>query len=218
MTGIGHIMRDSKSPIARTGDDRPRSPEDAPAPSWLPWLPWLVCGWTLPYAAYRTYYALGGTAGMFGTPVSRDQWRFINGVAALLLVLTAALAALSPLLRKSPRARAIFTGVGWLIAVGCVMHALVDEATRVLSLAGVVYLEYPVFAVIDRRAADLQDIFLNEPWFFVEGLLWGTLCWSALRSAAARRRFAASAAVAIALLTIVGILSSTGIIGRYIVG
>ena len=98
------------------------------------------------------------------------------------------------------------------------MHALVDETTRILSLAGVLHMELPFFTTIDQRAADLQDIFLNEPWFFVEGVLWGALCWRALRSATQRRWFLASALVAIAVLTVLGILSSTGVIGQFIVG
>jgi hypothetical protein len=40
-----------------------------------------------------------------------------------------------------------------------------------LSLAGLLRIEYSptVWASIDRRAADLQDLFFNEPWFLVEG-------------------------------------------------
>jgi hypothetical protein len=45
--------------------------------------------------------------------------------------------------------------------VGCSMHALIDIIERVLSLAGLLRIEYPstVWASIDRRAADLQDLF-----------------------------------------------------------
>ena len=48
------------------------------APSAAARLRLIAGGWALLYAAYRGYYALGGTAGMFGTPVSFSQWRFIN--------------------------------------------------------------------------------------------------------------------------------------------
>ena len=204
-----------ESPIITSSTSRSASHEESAASSWLAWM---ACGWALLYAAYRGYYALGGTFGMFGTPVSDESWRFINGVAAVLLVLAAMLAAISPQLWNRPRARTVLVVVGWIITVGCVMHALVDETTRILSLAGVLHMELPFFTTVDQRAADLQDIFLNEPWFFVEGVLWGSLCWRGLRSATHRRWFQASALVAIAVLTVFGILSSTGIIGQFIVG
>ena len=45
---------------------------------WAKRLAYAACGWALLYAAYRGYYALGGTVGMFGTPVSMSQWRLIS--------------------------------------------------------------------------------------------------------------------------------------------
>jgi hypothetical protein len=55
-------------------------------PSW-------PAGWRPPgpllYAIYRGYYALGGTAGRFGTPLSEGQWRLINGIAAAILLVDA---------------------------------------------------------------------------------------------------------------------------------
>jgi hypothetical protein len=41
------------------------------------------------------------------------------------------------------------------------MHALIDSIERVLSLAGLLRIEYPstIWATIDRRSADLQDLY-----------------------------------------------------------
>lgn len=186
------------------------------------WLCYLAGGWALLYAAYRGYYALGGTAGMFGTPVSQSQWQLINGVAAVLLVFAAVLPVATVRLWHSPRTRAALLSIGWVIAVGCVMHGLVDIATRLLSMAGVLHTDFPFFVAgsLDRRASDLQDLFFNEPWFLVEGLLWGTLCWVALTklaSARARRWWLASAVAAIVALTVMGVLSAAGIIGQFII-
>src|SRR5688500_1255692 len=47
--------------------------------------------WAFGYALYRSYYALGGTFGMFGTPVSLEQFRRINAIAAVMLFVTALL-------------------------------------------------------------------------------------------------------------------------------
>jgi hypothetical protein len=76
----------------------------------------------------------------------------------------------------------VLLAVCWLVAVGCSMHALIDIVQRVLSLAGLLRIEYPssVWASIDRHAADLQDLFFNEPWFLIEGLGFGALGWIAL--------------------------------------
>lgn len=182
-------------------------------------LRYLAGAWALLYAIYRGYYALGGTAGMFGVPVSQSQWRLINGVAAALLLLAAALPVATARLWRSPRARIVLLTIGWVITVGCVMHALVDIATRLLSIAGVIHIEFPFFiaGTVDRRASDAQDLFFNEPWFLIEGILWGVLCWIELGSVRARRWWLASAIAVIAVLTVIGVLSSAGVIGRFII-
>jgi hypothetical protein len=194
---------------------RPQPPQTAEA-----WLIYLASGWALVYALYRGYYALGGTAGMFGAPVSESLWRLINGVGAALILCAAALPLATARLWRRPRARVALLTIGWVIAVGCVMHGLVDISTRLLSMAGLLYMELPFFVAgsLDQRAADLQDLFLNEPWFLGEGLLWGALCWVELTTVRARRWWLASAVAAITALTVIGVLTSVGAIGRFIIG
>ena len=184
------------------------------------WLRYLAAGWALLYAIYRGYYALGGAAGMFGEPVSQRQWRLINGIAAVLLLGAAILPVATARLWRHPRARAILLAIGWVIAVGCVMHGLVDIATRLLSIAGVIHMQFPFFVAgsVDRQMADAQDLFFNEPWFLIEGALWGALCWVELAAGRARRWWLVSALVAIAMLTVIGVLSSAGVIGKFIIG
>jgi hypothetical protein len=179
---------------------------------------WAAGAWALFYGVYRAYYALGGTAGMFGTPVSMNDWYAINGVAAAMLFGAAILPVAT--LRLWPRQpwRSVLLGIAWIAAVGCVMHALIGIVTRVLSLAGILVIDYPFFSSIDRTAADLQALIFNEPWFLVEGLLWGAIGWTALRSEVARRRWLLTTGGAIAVLTAIGVLSSLGVIGRFVVG
>jgi hypothetical protein len=114
----------------------------------------------------------------------------------------------------------VLLAVCWVIAVGCIMHALIDSIERVLSLAGLLTIEYPatVWASIDHRAADLQDLFFNEPWFLLEGLGFGALGWIALGPGSRRRWWVGSASVAILVLIVIGLLSTTGVIGRVIIG
>jgi hypothetical protein len=179
-----------------------------------------VAVWGLCYALYRSYYALDGTLLLPGTPADPTQFRRINAAAVAILTVAAVLpVAVLPLWRR-PRARALLLAVWWLVAVGCSMHALIDIIQRVLSLAGLLRIEYPatVWASIDHRTADLQDLFLNEPWFLLEGLGFGALAWIVLGAGRGRRLWVGSAIAATLALTVIGLLSATGVIGRVIIG
>jgi len=202
-------------PRPSTRTDRATSPASIRRSSWLPWL---ACGWAIIYAAYRLYYALGGTVGMFGTPVSTELWRSVNALGAAALLGAATIAALVPSLQQRRRGRLALIGFGWVAFVGCVMHALVDEVTRGFSLAGLHEMHLTFWATIDQRAADLQDVLWNEPWFFVEGVLWLAIAWRLLGSRRERRLFLVTGVGAIALLTVAGILSALGVTGRLVVG
>ena len=159
---------------------------------------------------------------MFGTPVSETQWRLINAAGAgIIFVGAIAPLVLVRLWRREgrPRGAAIVFGLCWLVMVGCVMHALVGITQRILSLTGMGTFDFPFWASIDRRASDLQALLFNEPWFLVEGLLWGAIAWSGgLRDSPRRTWWLVSAVVAILTLTGVGILSATGVLGRLIIG
>ena len=179
----------------------------------------LAAVWSLGYGLYRCYYALGGTIGMLGTPVSLAQWRRINAIGAAMLFITAVLALVLVNAWANRRARPVLLALCWIIAVGCVSHALIDIGQRIASLSGVLTIPYPFWQSIDRRTADLQDLFFNEPWFFIEGLLWAAIAWvGALRESHRRLWWVGSAAVATIVSTTVGLLSAFGVIGRVIVG
>ncbi len=115
------------------------------------------------------------------------------------------------------RARPVLLAICWLIAVFCLMHAVVMVTERVLSLTGLLHLDYPEWTSIDRRAADLQDLFGNEPWFFLEGLAYAALAWVVSSPGRRRRRWTAGAITAVAALTLLGLLSATGVIGKTII-
>jgi hypothetical protein len=158
---------------------------------------------------------------MLGTPaVSDAQWVRINAIAAALLFVFAAL----PLASRSSWSRAGTRGVllalSWIVAVACVSHAAIGIVQRISSLAGVLTIDYPFWQSIDRRKADLQALFFNEPWFLIEGLLWAGMAWhGALRDSPRRRWWwLASAVAAMAVATTMGILSAFGVIGRVIIG
>lgn len=172
--------------------------------------------WGLGYACYRAYYAAGGTFGLIGTPVSASLFQAINAVGAAIILGAAVLPLIATRVRRVRRALPV---LGWLGGVGCCMHALVDSTLRVLSVTGVHPTELPssTWQSFDRRAADLQDLLLNEPWFLVEGLLWGALALS-VTSPHRRRAWLVSAATACLLLSVTGVLSGVGVIGSVHLG
>ena len=172
-----------------------------------------VACWSFAYAGYRAYYAAGGRVGMIGQPVSSEQLRAFNAFGAAII----AFGGLVPLAALRIRSiRRLLPALCWIAAVGCCMHALVDITLRLLSLTGVHPTQLPssVWLSYDRRASDLQDLLLNEPWFLVEGLLWATL-GAALVQSSRRRAWLTTAAVACLLLAVIGVSSGLGIIPSF---
>jgi hypothetical protein len=108
--------------------------------------------------------------------------------------------------------------VCWVMTVAFVMHATVDMSERLMSLNGLLTMHYPYWSSIDGRRADLLGLLFKEPWFLIEGLLWGAIAASAgLGRAHHRRWWVATAFLAVLALTGVGLLSAAGVIGKFIV-
>ncbi len=182
----------------------------------------VACGLGLAYASYRGYYALGGSAGMFGVPESQAQWAFLNGFAAVSLLVASAVPIVALPLWNRRVARPVLLTLFTVAAVGLVMHGLIDETQRLLHLAGLadrfhIQVRLAGWRSVDMRASDLQDILLNEPWFLAQGLVCGALVWVVLHGQAARTSWLAGAAFATAVCTIFGVLSTMGVVGRSIV-
>lgn len=185
-------------------------------------LSFVVCGLSLFYGSYRGYYALGGTAGMFGVPESRAQWMFLNGFAAVVLLVAAAVPIVALPLWSRRVARPILLTLFTVAAVGLVMHGVVDETQRILHLAGLadrfhIQIRVIGFRSRDMRVSDLQEILFNEPWFLAQGVLCGSLVWLMLRGRTARIWWVAGAAVATAVCVAFALLSAAGVVGRAIV-
>jgi hypothetical protein len=164
--------------------------------------------WAAWYGAYRLYYGLGGKIGMIGRPASEAQFRRINLIGAAIILLAALL---PPIAMRARRWRGVFVVVGWIAAVGCCVHALTDVTQDALSLTGLHPIHYPagLWLSIDRREAALQDGLFNEPWFFVEGCLWGVLALSCLRPPS-RWPWLRSTVVAGAFAYAFGVLTALG--------
>jgi hypothetical protein len=181
---------------------------------------WAAAAWGLGYAAYRGYYALGGTGFLPGTPVPGGPFRRINAAATVILLAAAMLPLAAMPLWSRRRVRPLVLAVCWIVAVGCCGHALIEGTERVLSLSGRLSIDYPasVWASIDPRTADLQDLLFNEPWFLLEGLAFGAIGWLNVRTGRGRRWWVGSVVVAVLVALAVGLLSAAGLIGRVVVG
>ena len=176
-------------------------------------------GWALGYGLYRGYYAAGGTVGMFGTPVSHQQWLLINAVAAVLLLIAALVPIAILHAWQSRAARPVLLALCWIVTVACASHALFGVIERVMSLTGTMTIGYPFWRTIDRRQADVQDLLFNEPWFFVEALLWAAIAWAgALRTSRWRWWWLGTAGAASLTVIAAGVLSAFNVIPGFIVG
>jgi hypothetical protein len=100
----------------------------------------------------------------------------------------------------------------WLLAVslvGCSLstsHGVYGVVNRILQIAGVVELESGPFGPIEH-AYVLWDLFLIEPWFTIEGILFAIAGWCYLDSARSKRIWLLLCAVGV----IVGLI--TGLVG-----
>ena len=178
-----------------------------------------AAAWAAIYAVYRGYYAVGGTVGMLGVPASESEFRYINAVAAVALTGAAALPVLLLKMWPAPRWRVAGLALCCVIIVGCVGHAMVGISQRVLSLTGVLTMSYPFWLTIDRAKADWQALLWNEPWFLIEGLVWHAIAWTAVvREASWRAFWTLALLIAVAVFTVLGLLTAFGVVGRVIVG
>jgi hypothetical protein len=156
---------------------------------------------------------------MIGRPSPAAHFRRDNFVGGGIILLAALLPTIAVSAWRYAPVRRLVPVVGWIAAVGCCMHALTLLTLRVLSLTGVHPTHYPagLWLSIDRRDADLQDAFFNEPWFFIEGCLWALFAVGALRRFS-RQRWRRSAVVACVLAAAVGVSSGLGAIPTFRAG
>ena len=156
---------------------------------------------------------------MHGVPVSHAQWMRVNTVGAVLLFAAAVLAIILADAWVHPRARPALLVFCWIVTVACVGHALIDIVQRIASMSGAISISYPFWQSIDRRTADLQDLLFNEPWFFVEGVLWARIGWvGSVRSSPRRAWWVGSVVGATVAASMFGVLVVFGVIDRVIVG
>jgi uncharacterized membrane protein len=143
--------------------------EAAPGPRATAWAAYAACAWALLFTVPHVYWAVGGTAGLQGHPMS-GALRVVN-LASIPLSLLAALVALA-MVRSWGRAvpRWLLGGAAW-------------GACAVLGMRGGAGLVQNVLG--QAEPAPLFRIF--EPGFLVGGILFGAAAWYHGRSPRDRR-------------------------------
>ena len=132
--------------------------------------------WSLMYIPIHIYWAFGGMALVPGAWKEEEMWKAVNwGASAMLLV--AAILAFSlthPLGRSIPRRLMIV--MGWTACLLPFIHAVYGYVTKGLLLAGIIPLEFfdfSAWATLNVNYLILIDLLLFEPWFLIEGILFG---------------------------------------------
>jgi hypothetical protein len=176
--------------------------------------------WATWYALYRAYYALGGMGFLFGTIAEPSVFRRVNALGAAVIFILAFLPLVVLKLWNSEKWHRFALAVCWLIAVAACAHAFIDMTQRILSLSGHLHVQYDmkVWQSINYHKSDLQDLLFNEPWFLVEGLLFAMIGWKNMPSRPRRLQWIISVGLLVAVMSIIGILSATGVIGKLIIG
>ena len=135
------------------------------------------------------------------------QWRAINWAASPVLVL-AGLVGVGLIWAWRHGSRR--WGLVLLLAslAGCAIaasHGVYGIVSRALQVAGVVQVDGQPFDA-GRHPWVLWDLLVFEPWFLIEGVLFGVAGWCYLASRAGRRRWLAACAVGVAVGLLSGLL------------
>jgi hypothetical protein len=167
-----------------------------------------LCAWSLLYMLPHLYWALGGDALLFMVKQSAaemDNWHGINWAASV--VLTGA-ALLGPALIWStarPRLRAATLAMCVAGAAIAGSHGAFGIVYRVLNVAGLTDIDGTAFDA-SRHDWALWDLFVFEPWFLVEGVLFIAAGAAVLTTTQARGRWTAGCLAATGIATLTGLL------------
>jgi hypothetical protein len=150
------------------------------------------------------YWAAGGTAMRSAfRPAAAEEpaFRLINGVASAMLTGAALVALLLARGRCPWPLRWGLLAIAWAGGALSVAHAIYGIIDRTLIVSGARLVESRHFAV-DEHGWVLWDLLVFEPWFLIEGVLFGVAGWASLTRSRDRRLWA--------WLCVLGVLGGLG--------
>jgi hypothetical protein len=157
----------------------------------LRWAGYAAAAWSLAYMLPHLYWAAGGTAMLSAVKPSASEepaWRLINWVASAMLIGAALVAYLLARGTNRRMLRWALLAIAWAGSVLSVAHAIYGIVDRTLIVTGVRLVDSRPFTA-SEDAWVLWDLLVFEPWFLVEGVLFGLAGWAALDRAQDRRRW-----------------------------
>ncbi|MEZ4864897.1 MAG: DUF3995 domain-containing protein [Caldilineaceae bacterium] len=151
----------------------------SPRPRALVWSGYAVFIWSIGYMLPHLYWALGGTAGqalLRPSILELPQWELINWAASVFLTGAGLIGLAFVYIRRRGF-------VSWLLLAialaGCSVaasHGIYGIVDRILQIAGVATVESAPFD-LSEHAYVVWDLVLYEPWFLIEGILFGLVGW-----------------------------------------
>ena len=172
-----------------------RAEQAGVAPLWrrwpLRWAGYAAGIWSLVYMLPHLYWAAGGTAMMSAIRPSapaQPTWHLINWVASAMLTGAALVAFL--LARRPDRGLVHWPllAIAWAGAVLSIAHGVYGIVDRTLIVTGATLVESRRF-LLEQDAWVLWDLLVFEPWFLIEGVLFGLAGWASLSQVRDRRRW-----------------------------
>ena len=145
----------------------------------LTWAGYAVFIWSIGYMVPHLYWALGGTAGqalLRPSILQLPQWELINGVASIFLTVAGLIGLAFVYLRRHGFVR---WGLLAIALFGCSVaasHGIYGIVNRILQIVGAVAVESVPFN-LGEHAYVVWDLVLYEPWFLIEGILFGIVGW-----------------------------------------
>lgn len=178
--------------------------EQVPARGW----PLALSAWSLLYMLPHLYWALGGDALLFmvrESAVELDDWRAINWAASVVLTGAALIGPALIWFATRPRLRVATLAACLAGAAIAGSHGAFGIAYRALNVAGVTDIDGSAFDASEHEWV-LWDLFVFEPWFLIEGVLFIGAGAAALTTTRARARWTIACVAAIGVATLTGLL------------
>ncbi|UVI33495.1 DUF3995 domain-containing protein [Paenibacillus spongiae] len=175
----------------------------------LVWSGYAVFIWSIVYMLPHLYWALGGTIGeslLKPDIVQHIHFDLINGIASVFLTVAGIIGLAFIYWSKGRFSSYLWLFIAWAGCSLAASHGIYGIVYRILQISGVVGLESGSID-IHEDAFVLWDLVLFEPWFLIEGILFGLLGYCFLKNARSRKFWLAACMIGI----IVGLVS--GIMG-----
>ena len=153
------------------------------------------------------YWAVGGEFGFSAlkpSATAQDGWQAVNAAASLILLLPVGIGLVLLRAPSHRLVRAVLLAACLGGASIAVSHGVYGIVYRVLNIVGVVDVDGRGFTTAQHPWV-LWDLFVFEPWFLIEGVLFAAAGWASISGSESRRRWLFGCLVGISLALTSGV-------------